>query len=76
MGITSSNHYPCLLSGVIDDGTPPTIPVHPIHVGLCVDDFVFFLELDAEESCFKQLLNEKVTTEFMGDTDFLIESSF
>ena len=41
-----------------------------------VDDFVFFSELESEESRFKQLLNNKVATEFMGDANFFLVSSF
>ena len=76
IGIISSKHDPCLFYGITRDGTPPTTPRNPIHVGLCIENFVFFLYLDAEESCFKKLLNEKVTTNFMGDSDFFLESSF
>ena len=76
MGLTPSKHNPCLFSGVIDDGTPLSTPRYTIHVGLYVNDFVFFSGSDAEESCFKHLLNEKVTTHFMGNIDFFLGSSF
>ena len=75
MGITPPKHDTCLFSVVINGGTPPAIPQHTIYVGLYVDDFVFFSESDPEESRFKQLLNNKVTTDFMGDTDFFLGSS-
>ena len=76
MGLTSSNRNPCLFYGIIDDGTPPTTPRHPINVGLYVDDFVFFLDSDAEEYRFKKLLNKKVATDFIGNVDFFLGSSF
>ena len=76
MGITSYKHDPCLFSRVIDDSTPPTTPRHPIHIGLYVDDFFSFSESDAEESRFKKLLNKKVATDFMGDSDLFLGSSF
>ena len=58
MGLKSSKHDPWLLYGINNDGTPYTIPRHPIHVCLYVDDFVFFLESNAEDYCFKQLMNK------------------
>ena len=45
-------------------------------MGIYVGDFVFLLESDAEESCFKQILSDKVTTDFMGDADNFLRSSF
>ena len=76
MGLTYSRHNPCLFSGIIDDVTSPTIPIHTIHVSLYVDGFVFFSESNTEESCFKQLLNKTITTDFMGKSDFFLVSSF
>ena len=72
MGLTPYKHNPYLFSGFIDDSTHPATPQHAIHVGLYIDDFIFFLESDAEESRFKQLLNNKVATDFMGDADFFL----
>ena len=76
VGLTPSTHDPCLFSGVINDVTLPSTPQHQIHVGLYVDDFVFFSESYAEEFQFKRLLNSKVTTDFMGDANFLLGSLF
>ena len=67
MGLTPSNHSPSPLAGVINDGTPLSTPRHKIHMGLYVNDLVFFLESDSEESCLKRLINDKVTPDFMGD---------
>ena len=39
--ITSSKNGPCLLSGIINNITPPTTTRYNIHFGLYVDDFVF-----------------------------------
>ena len=72
MGLTPSKHEPCLLSVVIDYGTHPLTPRHKIHVGLYVNDFVFFSESDAEEYSFKHPLNDKVTPDFMGDVDLFL----
>ena len=45
MGITPSKHDPCLFSGLIENSTTLAPPWHTIHVGLYVDNFVFFSEL-------------------------------
>ena len=45
-------------------------------MGLYVNDFLFFSESDSEESRLKRLINNKVTTDFMGDAEFFLESSF
>ena len=76
MGLTSSNHNPCLFFGIIDDGTPPKILRHNIHVGIYIDGFFSSRKLDAEESRFKKPLNKKFATDFMGDADFFPGSSF
>ena len=76
MDITSSRNKPCILSGIINDSTPPATPQHTIHIGIYVNNFVFFSESDTEESCFKKLLNNKVTTDFMGYAEFFLGSSF
>ena len=76
MILSPSKHDPCLLLGGINDGTPPLNPQHKIHVGLYIDDFVFFSESDAEESRLKHLLNKKVTPDFMGDADFFLGTLF
>ena len=47
MGLTSSKNDPCLFYGIIDDGTSLTTLRHPIHIGLYVENFVLFSELDA-----------------------------
>ena len=76
MGLTPSNHDPCLFSGVINNGTLPLTPQNQTHVGLHANDFISFTESNSEESCFKCLLNDKVTTDFMGDANFFLGSSF
>ena len=76
MGLTSSKYDPCLLSGIIDNGTPPTTPRHPVHVGLYVEHIIFFSESDTEESRFKKLLNKQFSTNFMEGTYFCLGSSF
>ena len=76
MGLTPSNNNPCLLSSGIDYVTPSATPRHTIHVGLYVNNFFFFSESDTEDYYFKQLLNDKVTNDFMGNANFFLGSSF
>ena len=76
MGLTASKNNPYIFSGINDNGTPSTVHIHTIHINLYVDDFVLFSELDAEETCFKEILNDQVTTDFMSDPNFSLESSF
>ena len=70
--LTSSKHDPCLFSWIIDDGTPLETSRNTIHIGLYVDEFIFFLDSDVEESHFKKILNGKVTTDFMGEANLLL----
>ena len=70
MGLTDSKHDPLIFYGITNGSNPSTIPCHPIHIGLYVDDLFFFSESDAEEARFKNLLNNQVITDFMGDADF------
>jgi hypothetical protein len=45
IGLTPSPHNPCLFSGVIQSPNLSTATVRkPVHVGIYVDDFVFFSE--------------------------------
>ena len=76
MGLTFSKHDYCLFYGIIDDDTPSATTQHTIHVGLYTDNLVLFSESDTKESRFKKILNEKFTTDFMGNTDFFLGSSF
>jgi len=47
-----------------------------IHVGIYVDDFVFYSTSDEEEELFRQSLQSKVTVDFMGDVDYFLGSAF
>eukprot|EP00804_Cyclotella_cryptica_P023774 CCRYP_011152-RA/>CCRYP_011152-RA protein AED:0.31 eAED:0.31 QI:0/0/0/1/1/1/2/0/815 len=69
-------------TSVID--TPPSLtPIQstvrkPIHVGLYVDDFVFFSEDENEERIFKEALTKasKVKVDFMGTVDYFLGTAF
>ena len=47
-----------------------------VHVGIYVDDFVFYSTSDEEEELFRQSLQSKVTVDFMGDVDYFLGSAF
>ena len=47
-----------------------------IHVGLYVDDFVFYSTDPAEEELFRSLFSSKITVDFMGDVDYFLDWFF
>lgn len=47
-----------------------------IHIGVYVDDFVFYSTNDAEEELFRQVLQSQITVDFMGDVDYFLGSAF
>eukprot|EP00804_Cyclotella_cryptica_P016077 CCRYP_004202-RA/>CCRYP_004202-RA protein AED:0.18 eAED:-0.12 QI:0/0/0/1/0.5/0.33/3/0/1917 len=48
----------------------------PIHVGLYVDDFVFYSACDAEQQRFQRILASKIKVDFMGDVDYFLGTAF
>lgn len=81
MGLKASPHDPCLFSGILQPSTsqndiilPPSRSV--IHVGLYVDDFVFYSISPAEEELFKQLFAQHIQVDFMGDVDYFLGTAF
>eukprot|EP00956_Cyclotella_meneghiniana_P038057 scaffold148302_cov51-Cyclotella_meneghiniana.AAC.2 len=88
IGLTPSPHDPCLFSGVVHSTSPspnpsnPSIPSpsstrKPIHVGIYVDDFVFFSEDPAEEELFKRALGScTVPIDWMGTVDYFLGTAF
>ena len=64
-----------------DPSVSPTVLTLPatrqmLHIGLYVDDFVFYSTSDAEEELFRQVLQSQVTVDFMGDVDYFLGSAF
>jgi hypothetical protein len=55
---------------------PPSLSRKPIHVGLYIDDFVFYSEDEAEEKLFKQLLARKIKVDFMDAVDYFLGTAF
>ena len=72
MGLNTSLHDPCLIYGVL---TTPSSPdsisdlQSQLHVGLYVKDFVFYSSDPSQEALFKNLLQEHIQVDFMGNVD-------
>eukprot|EP00804_Cyclotella_cryptica_P021483 CCRYP_005804-RA/>CCRYP_005804-RA protein AED:0.39 eAED:0.32 QI:0/-1/0/1/-1/1/1/0/524 len=64
-------------TSVLDPPSSPP-PRKPIHVGLYVDDFVFFSEDANEENIFKRALTQasNVKIDFMGTVDYFLGTAF
>lgn len=69
IGLEQSVHVPCLFSGNLTSDTSPTSK-SKLHVGIYVDNFLFYSEDPAAEKAFQQQLAKKVVVEFMGDVDY------
>ena len=81
IGLTQSPHDPCLYSRIITkSGDPPSTDSSrkPVHVGIYVDDFVFFSEdPNEEEDTFKTALNScTVPIDWMGTVDYFLGTAF
>ena len=79
MGLKASPHDPCLLSGVLSNpSSPETISEaqYQLHVGLYVEDFVFYSSDPTQDALFKTLLQEHIQVDFMGDVDYFVGTEF
>ena len=79
MGLNASPHDPCLLSGVLYNPSSPekiSAVQYQLHVGLYVDDFVFYSSYPTQEALFKTLLQEYIQVDFMGDVDYFLGTEF
>ena len=79
MGLKASPHYPCLLSGIIEKpNSHKTISEYQyqLHVGLYVDNFVFYSSDPAQEVLLQTLLQEHIQVDFMGDIDYFLGTAF
>jgi hypothetical protein len=80
IGLTASKHDPCLFSGVVnaEDNTDslPSSTRARVHVGIYVDDFVFYSTDPLEEERFKAALKKRVVVDFMGDVDWFLGTAF
>jgi hypothetical protein len=73
IGLTQSLHDPCLFSGNLTSDSSPS-DASKIHVGIYVDDFVFYSKDPAAEQRFMEELDKKVVVEFMGDVDYFLRA--
>ena len=79
MSLKASPHDPCLLSGILENPTShKTISEaqSQLHVGLYVDDFVFYSSDPTHEALFQTLLQEHIQVDFMGDVDHFLGTAF
>ena len=73
IGLKASPHDTFLLSGILDKSTShKTISEdqYKLHVGLYVDDFVFYSSDPSQEVFFQTLLQENIQVDFMGDVNY------
>ena len=76
MGLSASVHDPCLYSGFVTSSSSDKPYNHPLHIGLYVDDFVFYTKDKAHEAAFRTELTKHIAVDWMGDVDFFLGTSF
>ena len=79
MGLNPSPHDPWLLSGVFTNPSSPACTSdlqYKLHVGLYIDDLVFYLSGPAQEYLFKTLIQEHTQVDFMGNVDYFLGTDF
>ena len=75
MGLTASLHDPCLYSGYVESSSGQKFQ-HPLHIGLYVDDFVFYTKDKAHEQAFQSELAKHIAVDWMGKVDFFLGTAF
>ena len=75
MGLQQSIHDPCLFSGHLASEQNKS-KQNEIHIGIYVDDFVFYSLDDATELAFQEQLKSFVKVDFMGAVDYFLGTSF
>ena len=79
MNLNASPHDPCLLYGVLTNPyfTDTISKVQSqLHVGLYVNDLVFYSLDPTQEALFKTLLQEHIQVNFMEDVEYLLGTEF
>jgi hypothetical protein len=79
LGLQASPHDPCVYTGVVNPGPdydPATSNRKLLHIGIYVDDFVYFSENPAEEKLFQEALASRIKVDFMGDVDYFLGTAF
>ena len=79
MGLKAYTHDTCLLSGILEKpNSHKTISEYQpqLHVGLYVDDFLFYSSDPSQEVLFQTLLQEHIQVDFMGNVDYFLGTAF
>jgi len=74
--IQASPHNPCLYSGIVNSESSTLTDRQEIHVGMYVDDFVFFSTSQREEDLFQPVLESHIKMDFMGKADHFLGTAF
>ncbi|KAL7475451.1 hypothetical protein ACHAW6_001358 [Cyclotella cf. meneghiniana] len=79
LGLKASQNDPCIYTGVVNPGPdydPATSDRKLLHIGIYVDDFVYFSEDPAEEKLFQEALASRIKVDFMGAVDYFLGTAF
>ena len=79
MSLKASSHDTCLLSGILEYSNSQkniSRDQYQLHVGIYVDNFVFYSSDPAQEVLFKNLLQEHIQVDFMEDVDYFLGTAF
>ena len=77
VGLQPSLHDPCLFLGVPSSPTSPAAATDKsLHLGLYVDDFVYFSEDSAIKKRFERLIAAKLKVKFMGTVNWFLGTHF
>ena len=79
LGLNPSPYDPCILSGILTNSyflACTSDLQYQLHIGIYVDDFVFYSSDSAQEEFFKTLIQEQIQVEFIVNVDYLLGIAF
>ena len=77
MGLLPSIHDLCLHQGIPSSKESPSDPTDmPLHLGMSVDDFVYYSDDNLVERHFESLLAAKIEVKFMGTVNWFLGTHF
>ena len=79
MGLNNSPHDPWLISGTLKNPSSYTCTLniqYQLHIGLYVNDFVFYSSDPDKEEILKTLLQEHIKVDFMGNVNYFLGTTF
>ncbi len=78
IGLQQNAYDPCLFSAnIIDPSEPTNSPASfSLTLGLCVDNFVYFLADPAVEKKYERLLKQYSTVNYMGTVEWFLGTHF